>query len=286
MHIATCLDNDLLRESRSWRYSRRKILSPGEFSGLALGCGANVRFENGEPCMLSIAQSGIRVKKSRFGLLGAVLYDEANAFINARRTGALAYLFPDTLFPNEISNPNLRAFFNAILHCRNAAEVSVTLNQAIELAEKRAGCKFDEMSVSGFPPWARSSSGAEKPTTPKTVDDVLSVYGALLERYPLAVMNVAMLPILKKQMKVLLKGLYAKAATADLQNTFEVGFHLLSHFQEGVGATPIDGRTASAGQMEAKMAILKKWMPWNTLAMAEAKVLEAEWNRFLAGEPI
>jgi hypothetical protein len=34
MHIATCLDNDLLRESRSWRYSRRKILSPGEFSGL------------------------------------------------------------------------------------------------------------------------------------------------------------------------------------------------------------------------------------------------------------
>jgi hypothetical protein len=35
MHIATCLDNDLLRESRSWRYSRRKILSPGEFSGLA-----------------------------------------------------------------------------------------------------------------------------------------------------------------------------------------------------------------------------------------------------------
>jgi hypothetical protein len=28
MHIAICLDNDLLRESRSWRYSRRKILIP------------------------------------------------------------------------------------------------------------------------------------------------------------------------------------------------------------------------------------------------------------------
>jgi hypothetical protein len=39
MHIATCLDNDLLRESRSWRYSRRKILSSHEFSGLGRGVG-------------------------------------------------------------------------------------------------------------------------------------------------------------------------------------------------------------------------------------------------------
>jgi hypothetical protein len=31
---ALCLDNDLLRESRSWRYSRRKFLRPDEFSGL------------------------------------------------------------------------------------------------------------------------------------------------------------------------------------------------------------------------------------------------------------
>ena len=35
IHGAICLDNDLLRESRSWRYSRRKILRPDEFSGLA-----------------------------------------------------------------------------------------------------------------------------------------------------------------------------------------------------------------------------------------------------------
>jgi hypothetical protein len=250
---------------------------------LALGCGANVRFENGEPCMLSIAQSGIRVKKSRFGLFGAVLYDEKNAHINAQRTGALAYLFPDKLFPDGISSPNLRAFFNAILHCRNAAEVCVTLNQAIELAEKRAGCKFDEIPVSGFPQWAL---GGEKPKTPETVDEVMSAYGALLEKYPVSIMDVAMLPIPKKQMKVLLKALYAKATTAELKNHVEVGFHFLCYFQEGVGTTPIDGRTASAGQMEAKMAILEKWTPWFTLAMAEAEALSAEWKRFLAGEPI
>jgi hypothetical protein len=34
MHIAIRRNNDLLRESRSWRYSRRKILMPDEFSGL------------------------------------------------------------------------------------------------------------------------------------------------------------------------------------------------------------------------------------------------------------
>jgi hypothetical protein len=34
MHIAIRRNTDLLRESRSSRYSRRKILTPDEFSGL------------------------------------------------------------------------------------------------------------------------------------------------------------------------------------------------------------------------------------------------------------
>src|SRR6266568_4196094 len=111
------------------------------------GCGATVRFvETGEPCMMSIAQSGLWVKKSRYGLFGSVLYHEKNAYINAQRTGALAYLFPDS-----ITSPVLRAFFNAILHCRNAAEVSVTLNEAIPLAERKAGCSLSEIPKSRYP---------------------------------------------------------------------------------------------------------------------------------------
>jgi hypothetical protein len=121
---------------------------------LSRGCGANVRFKNGEPCMLSIAQSGILVKKSRLGLLGAVLYNEKNVYINAQRTGALAYLFPDKRFPAEIESPILRAFLNAILHCRSAAEVCRVLNEAIALAERKAGCAFKEIPVSDFPNWA------------------------------------------------------------------------------------------------------------------------------------
>jgi hypothetical protein len=118
------------------------------------GCGATVRFiETGEPCMMSIAQSGIWVKKSRHGLFGSVLYDEKNAYINGQRTGALAYLFPEKRFPDGISSLNLRAFFNAILHCRNAAEVCVTLNEAIPLAEHKAGCSLSEIPKSHYPSW-------------------------------------------------------------------------------------------------------------------------------------
>src|SRR5580692_10450847 len=72
MHIATCLDNDLLRESRSWRYSRRKILSPGEFSGLAghtsldhLGGGGQQFFRDGEAEHLGSTQVDHEVELRR-----------------------------------------------------------------------------------------------------------------------------------------------------------------------------------------------------------------------------
>ena len=39
MQLAIRRNNDLLRESRSWRYSRRKIPRPDEFSGLASALG-------------------------------------------------------------------------------------------------------------------------------------------------------------------------------------------------------------------------------------------------------
>jgi hypothetical protein len=40
------------------------------------GCGATVRFETGEPCLVSLAQSGIILKKSRYGFFGPMLYAE------------------------------------------------------------------------------------------------------------------------------------------------------------------------------------------------------------------
>jgi hypothetical protein len=131
-----------------------KILYFGDSS--KRGCGATVILESGEPCLLSIAQSGILVKESRHGIFGATLYNEKIVYINARRTGALAYLFPDKQFPDSISNLSLRAFFNAILHCHSANDVCTTLNEAIQLAERKAGRTLDHFSASAFPSWAFS----------------------------------------------------------------------------------------------------------------------------------
>jgi hypothetical protein len=131
---------------------KNKILFFGDSN--ARGCGATVMLETGEPCLLSIAQSGIFVKKSRHGIFGAMLYDEKNSYVNAQRIGALAYLFPNRLFPEVVTSPHLRAFFNAMLHCRSAVEVSVTLNEAIQLAEDKAGCALKELSASDFPSWS------------------------------------------------------------------------------------------------------------------------------------
>jgi hypothetical protein len=150
-HSTTREDLKAANEKLGKQGTKAKILFFAD--SLTQGCGATVRLETGEPCMLSLAQSGVRVKKSQFGLFGPVLYNEKNAYINAQRTGALAYLFPFKRFPDEILNPNLRAFLNAILHCHSAAEVCLTLNEAIQRAERKAGCKLNE--ISDFPSWAK-----------------------------------------------------------------------------------------------------------------------------------
>jgi hypothetical protein len=118
------------------------------------GCGATVRLESGEPCLLSIAQSGVLVKKSRYGIFGAILYNEKTVYTNSLCGIALAYLFPEKLFPDGVVNPNLRSFLNAILHCHSASEVCSTLNEAIETAEKKAGRRLKELSMCDLPSWA------------------------------------------------------------------------------------------------------------------------------------
>ncbi|MGP0060455.1 MAG: hypothetical protein ACLPID_14315 [Beijerinckiaceae bacterium] len=134
--------------------------------------------------------------------------------------------------------------------------------------------------------WLKKSFAGEQS---KTVNDVMLAYGELLEKYPSSILDISMLPIPKAKMKVLLKGMYARARNVEQQNLCEAGFMFLSNFQDGVGAKPIDGRLLQGdakANLEANMAIMDKWMPWNELSMAEMKILLAEWKRFKEGEPI
>jgi hypothetical protein len=99
------------------------------------GCGATIRLDNGEPCLLSIAQSGVLVKNSRFGWFGAILYNEKNVYKAAETAMALDFLFPDNLLPAGFTDLVLKSFANAIWHCSTCAEVAVTLNEAVARAK-------------------------------------------------------------------------------------------------------------------------------------------------------
>jgi hypothetical protein len=246
------------------------------------GCGATIKLDSGEVVIVSIARVGVLVrhwdmsggffKTLISNFTGAKLYNETNVYKNAQTARALSMKYPEQAPELQFTNPVLGAFSNAIWQCGSAAEVCTVLNEA--------AAKIPEAAQS------QPKRSPEMTPAPKTVDEVISAYGALIEKHPAAIMDVAMLPAPKKQMKVLLKALYAKATTTELQNHIEVVFTLLSQFQEGVGPTPIDAVTFGDKPTQADIAKLDKWSVWHKLSIAEAEALLGEWKRFLAGEPI
>ncbi|MDO9083376.1 MAG: hypothetical protein Q7U56_08845 [Humidesulfovibrio sp.] len=108
-------------------------------------CFAVMDLMSGDPIYVSIARTGVVVKRSVMGILGAVLYKENEAYKAGMTAKALAYLYPECRLPAGFTNGALRSFSNAILHCSNAAEVSVVLNEAISRAERAAECSIDQV---------------------------------------------------------------------------------------------------------------------------------------------
>lgn len=117
----------------------------GSYKDSRTGCYANVRMDNGDPCWISVAQTGVVVKKSRVGLFGAKLYEQKRAYDAAMTAKALAYLYPDRLTPADMTNPVLSSFTNAVLNCSTLAEATRVLNEAVREAERRSGEAIAEM---------------------------------------------------------------------------------------------------------------------------------------------
>ena len=269
-------------------------------SSETMGCGATIKLGNGEVVWVSIARVGVLVRHS--DMSGGFFKTFLNSFLGATHKCAQAAIALRLEFPEQapelprFKNPVLSSFANVIWHCKSAAAVSIVLNEAAaklpaeEMADAAALLSAFEVTKNYEPPKRQSkmTSGTykvEKPQAPKTVDEVISAYGALIEKHPAAIMDVAMLPVPKKQMKVLLKSLYAKATTTELQNHIEVGFTLLSLFQEGVGPTLIYPVIPGDKPAQADFAKFDKWLAWHTQSTAEGEALLAEWKRFLVGEP-
>ena len=99
-----------------------------------IGCGATLRLDSGEPCLISIAQTSVRVRKSRFGFFGTTLYEEKNIYLAAQTGVALRDRFPEWRLPVTMKNPVLAAFANAAWHCSTTADVAITLGKTAQAA--------------------------------------------------------------------------------------------------------------------------------------------------------
>jgi hypothetical protein len=114
-------------------------------SSETVGCGATIELDNKEVVYVSIAMTGVLVRKwdmsggffrrvmSNF--FGPKLYDESNVYKNAKTAQALKLKCPQA--PPQLppfKNPVLSVFATAIWNCRSAAEVCTTLNEAVAKA--------------------------------------------------------------------------------------------------------------------------------------------------------
>ncbi len=93
-----------------------------------MGCWSRVDCENGDPIWISIAQTGIIVKKSRLGWMGAQLFYEKDLYKIGQICENLNLLVQRYNLPLDMNNPVLRLFTQICLNCSTALEICNTLN--------------------------------------------------------------------------------------------------------------------------------------------------------------
>lgn len=74
---------------------------------------------------------------------GATLYEENNVYKNAQTALSLRLSYPNQVPELEFGNPNLKAFANAIWHCKTAAEVCVVFNEAASKVPSARDAAYD-----------------------------------------------------------------------------------------------------------------------------------------------
>ena len=94
-------------------------------------CWASIRMQSGDPIWVSVAQTGVIVKKSKIGLFGPKLYVSKDVQEAAKTAYLLNEEFETNLIPSEVNltNPVLKSFVNAILHFDNVAQATIQLNK-------------------------------------------------------------------------------------------------------------------------------------------------------------
>ena len=109
------------------------------------GCNSTIKLDNGEHCLVSVAQSGVIVRshrtdsflKAAFGsFFGPILFEEKSPYEAAKLAMLLDIEYADITCLPEFKNPVLCAFVKAIWSCASAEQVCVVLNETSSKARK------------------------------------------------------------------------------------------------------------------------------------------------------
>lgn len=101
-------------------------------------CWSRVDLDNGEPIWISVARTGVLVKKSKWGLMGEKLY-KANANEANQTAVALLAIYLDEGIPeendllNNMTNPLLHAFTLAAMVSESSSQLSSRLNSDLQV---------------------------------------------------------------------------------------------------------------------------------------------------------
>jgi hypothetical protein len=102
------------------------------------------------------------------------------------------------------------------------------------------------------------------------VPDILEKYGALMEKHPTAYIDETWLPVPKARMRLVFKSAWKMAPDATLRNHIELAWTFLSHFQPGIGETPVDG-TPRHDLSSENMANFDRWIELSKIGLAESE---------------
>jgi hypothetical protein len=195
-----------------------------------------VDLQSGEPIWISVAQGGVIVRKSRLGLLGTLLYREANVYKVAKTAEVLHSQLGRYTTPVDLNNPVLRAFTQVALDSESASQLSVRLNEAHSSPEKR-------------PSVTEATPGEQRKRRRQIVAD----YGRYIEADPLSFVEIRDTNVLPHPKEEILDAILFEIVCTedeDQLSALKTVALLLAEFQDGVGSQPVFKLGVSTTELE------------------------------------
>lgn len=202
-------------------------------------CFSNVRMDNDDPVFVSVAQTGVLVKRSRLGWFGPKLYQSRTVHDAAETAMALDSLYPEYVVPDGMTNASLRAFTNAVLHCSSTTDVVHVLNTAREkLAEERSANAFQVLADFLKDPEAERKGITPRMNLQATSDAVVRALGDVfvtvsetdVAKYPAGVYPESLLPISRPALEKLLRIKIGDSSGVEERQMLERSLALLDGF--------------------------------------------------------